>query len=492
MLVAPALLVLATLLVGGRCTAHNHAPVRLTAANYSSYTQAHTPALVMFYAPWCRHSAQLTPHFAAAAAEVAADAAARGGQLEVHLATVDAVAEERLAGAHGVASYPALRLVDGGVVADYEGPRDDGLAMAAHLLRHVRPAVQRVGSADALAAALAMARDTVIVAAFATDDGAAPPPADRAEWDTIVSDLALRFALIEAVPPLASVLIRQAYERDATSAAPTPQASGGATVDVSGTHADPRTASFSVHLAVPFCGPREECLWETSSAAALVARLQGAGGSFPAVGLLTPESLARYALQPLPLVVVYMHVDLSVNPHVTRYILTRLRLAVTAGWAAGQGEVDAAQAFRFAVADCRFWRHRLQERFGERECRQFFVTIEHEGRKYKTQALTQQSTSRFAATALLPFLRLFLGGEVAPYRKSETVRGGGSVLDNVVPVTADTLGMFVGTPGHDSVLMLYEPWDARGREKMERVTAVAEYAAYVSAPRTRAASRNYC
>ena len=80
--------------------------LHLSSTNFSAAREAHPQMLVQFFAPWCSHCAAIAPEFSAAADELA------GRGVRVRLGKVDAIAEEALASAHGVESYPTLLWFD--------------------------------------------------------------------------------------------------------------------------------------------------------------------------------------------------------------------------------------------------------------------------------------------------------------------------------------------------------------------------------------------
>ncbi|KAF2346718.1 Thioredoxin domain [Trinorchestia longiramus] len=76
-------------------------------------------ALVLFYAPWCRHCKSMKADYALAAGELAS-----AGNVAGHLATVDATQERSLAAQYDVKGFPTLLyFVNGEKVADYQGMR---------------------------------------------------------------------------------------------------------------------------------------------------------------------------------------------------------------------------------------------------------------------------------------------------------------------------------------------------------------------------------
>lgn len=96
--------------------------------DFESKIKEHPIALVKFYAPWCGHCKRLAPEFDKAASEL------RNDQPPVSLIKVDCTVETKICGAHGVRSYPTLKIFKSGEsTGDYEGPRD-----AEGIVKHMR------------------------------------------------------------------------------------------------------------------------------------------------------------------------------------------------------------------------------------------------------------------------------------------------------------------------------------------------------------------
>ncbi|XP_037452892.1 protein disulfide isomerase-like 1-4 [Triticum dicoccoides] len=129
----------------------------LTGGNFTSVLAARRHVMVEFYAPWCGHCRALAPHYAAAAAHLAADG------VDVALAKVDATEEHDLAQAHGVQGYPTLLFFIDGVPRDYSGERTKD-AIVAWIGKKLGPAVQNLTAVDE--AEKVVTGDDVAVLAF--------------------------------------------------------------------------------------------------------------------------------------------------------------------------------------------------------------------------------------------------------------------------------------------------------------------------------------
>ncbi|XP_078661185.1 uncharacterized protein LOC144905411 isoform X1 [Branchiostoma floridae x Branchiostoma belcheri] len=88
--------------------------VHLTDATFATYTQEHSPVLVMFYAPWCGHCKRAKPEYVKAAELLKTDG------ISATLAAVDCTKHSEVCQTHDVKGYPTFKLVkDGAQVSDY-------------------------------------------------------------------------------------------------------------------------------------------------------------------------------------------------------------------------------------------------------------------------------------------------------------------------------------------------------------------------------------
>jgi protein disulfide-isomerase A1 len=96
--------------------------VVLDSSSFDAFVKESPVTLVEFYAPWCGHCKELAPKWAEAAGK------AKKLSPAVPLAKVDCDAESDLCGRVDVSGYPTIKLFQGGVAEEYNGPREaDGI-----------------------------------------------------------------------------------------------------------------------------------------------------------------------------------------------------------------------------------------------------------------------------------------------------------------------------------------------------------------------------
>ena len=96
--------------------------VVLDSSSFDAFVKESPVTLVEFYAPWCGHCKELAPKWAEAAGK------AKKLSPAVPLAKVDCDAESDLCGRFDVSGYPTIKLFQGGVAEEYNGPREaDGI-----------------------------------------------------------------------------------------------------------------------------------------------------------------------------------------------------------------------------------------------------------------------------------------------------------------------------------------------------------------------------
>lgn len=92
------------------------AVVELVSENFTSWVKNKDIALIMWYAPWCKHCKQVKPEYDGAAIEL------KGWGIP--LARVDGTKEKELADQYQIGGWPAFKLFRNGRVYEYKGPRE--------------------------------------------------------------------------------------------------------------------------------------------------------------------------------------------------------------------------------------------------------------------------------------------------------------------------------------------------------------------------------
>jgi protein disulfide-isomerase A1 len=120
MKVARALLTLAVCLLAASASAQDvdeKDVIVLTDSNFEETVGKYEKILVEFYAPWCGHCKQLTPHYAEAATKLKATFP------EVGIAKIDADSQKESGNKYGVQGFPTLKWFVNGKATDYTGGR---------------------------------------------------------------------------------------------------------------------------------------------------------------------------------------------------------------------------------------------------------------------------------------------------------------------------------------------------------------------------------
>ncbi|UJR37656.1 hypothetical protein I4U23_030353 [Adineta vaga] len=109
--------------------------VDLTKDNFTQFLQQNPVVLVEFYAPWCGHCKQLTPHYEQAARLM------KDVDNPVAFAKIDATIEESLAREYSIEGYPTIKIFhkNSEKPLEYEGPRQPGSAIADYIKKYASP-----------------------------------------------------------------------------------------------------------------------------------------------------------------------------------------------------------------------------------------------------------------------------------------------------------------------------------------------------------------
>ncbi|KAJ2161512.1 protein disulfide-isomerase precursor [Coemansia sp. RSA 552] len=130
-----ALAVAAGLVASAAASVDKKAVHVLTEANFYEWTMAQSLALVEFYAPWCVYCQALEVPYAMAAATLKKEG--------IPLAKVDCTVEEDLCEEMDVSGYPTLRVVHKGILAPFNGTRDE-TGIVGYMRQHMKPALPEV------------------------------------------------------------------------------------------------------------------------------------------------------------------------------------------------------------------------------------------------------------------------------------------------------------------------------------------------------------
>ncbi|KAG8071020.1 hypothetical protein GUJ93_ZPchr0006g41161 [Zizania palustris] len=126
--------------------AEAEAVLTLDAGNFSEVVEAHDFIVVEFYAPWCGHCKQLAPEYEEAGAVL------RAHDPPIVLAKVDASNElnRDLAGKYDVQGYPTIKILRGrgASASEYAGPRD-AAGIVEYLKKQAGPASVEITSPEA-------------------------------------------------------------------------------------------------------------------------------------------------------------------------------------------------------------------------------------------------------------------------------------------------------------------------------------------------------
>lgn len=383
------------------------------------------------------------------------------------LAKIDATEEDTLAGRYGVVSYPVLKLFHGTEkdAVDYTGPRD-GHGMMYHLERILQPKFQVVQDASTLGRMLQVAQDAVVLMLVPPSHGAGTMV--DSSWSDAEALLMARldgqFPLVQAgIDLLPAGVLREDQGQT-----------------LSRSVKEDKQACLLVVRPIRFLGRGEQRAFELChrEPAGMVDGLNDVlrEKSFPVVTLLTPGTKPRLEALSRPTVTLFINVDFDVNAATTRYLINRFRATVT------DDSEGMWPALSFAVGDLAFWQAHLAEHFGEKKAPLFLVTIEDSKgvlgslRKFKSNALTSQTPSKFVCSGILPFLRRYMAGEERPFVKSgRSTKDAKAAIDEIVDVTADTFHDYVDSLKYDVAVLVFSPWDARSRAASSLFLAVAKH-----------------
>jgi len=133
--------------------------VELADSDFDSSLEGMDTALVMFYAPWCGHCKKLKPEFDKASKDLLAN------DPPVQLAKIDCTEVGKdTCNRFEVRGYPTLKIFRGGELSqDYNGPRD-AAGIVKYMRSQVGPASKEMASDADLTAALAKAKEVLVVA----------------------------------------------------------------------------------------------------------------------------------------------------------------------------------------------------------------------------------------------------------------------------------------------------------------------------------------
>eukprot|EP01134_Creolimax_fragrantissima_P001893 CFRG1893T1 len=100
--------------LGHNCVKDEHGVYVINDSNFHEFLDETEILLIEFYAPWCSHCKKLAPKWAEVA-NILHDST------NVKVAKVDATLNEILADTYDVTDYPAIKLINEGIVYDFEG-----------------------------------------------------------------------------------------------------------------------------------------------------------------------------------------------------------------------------------------------------------------------------------------------------------------------------------------------------------------------------------
>jgi len=98
------------------------AVVDLTSENFTSYLKNEKLALVMWYAPWCKHCKQLMPEYEGAAIALK--------EWNIPLLKIDGTKEKELADQFQIPGWPEIKMFRKGRLYPYKGPREQANIVA--------------------------------------------------------------------------------------------------------------------------------------------------------------------------------------------------------------------------------------------------------------------------------------------------------------------------------------------------------------------------